>query len=123
MTLKEERSGPIGAAPEGLATRLTRYRSFLDLPVASVEWDGAHHFSFYLFSRSDLITGCKFQKKTGGDDGPLTPWELPMTNYHHDYDEKGDDNDERDNYYGYRCHLRLGRYDPLAPRSAAGPKL
>ena len=71
---------------------------FLDLPVASVEWDGAHHFSFYLFSRSDLITGCKFQKKTGGDDGPLTPWELPMTSYHHDYDEKGDDNDERDNY-------------------------
>ena len=23
---------------------------FLDLPVASVEWDGAHRFSFYLFS-------------------------------------------------------------------------
>jgi hypothetical protein len=34
----------------GFAPNSPDISDFLDLPVASVEWDGAHHFSFHLFS-------------------------------------------------------------------------
>jgi hypothetical protein len=42
----------------------------LDLPIASVEWDGMHLVFLIYF-----VTDCPFQN-TGGDNGPLTPWEL-----------------------------------------------
>lgn len=46
---------------------------FLDLPVASIEWDGAPFFICGL-SRFNLLffVGCK---NVGDENGPLTPWE------------------------------------------------
>jgi hypothetical protein len=56
---------------------------FLDLPIASVEWDGAYRFSFYSF---DLVTD-HWVQNTGDENGPLTPWELVVCN-HNDYNKE-----------------------------------
>ena len=66
----------------GFAPNSPDISDFLDLPVASVEWDGAHHFSFHLFSWFD-----HWVQNIGDDNGPLTPSELLVWNKD-DYDEE-----------------------------------
>jgi len=48
---------------------------FLDLPVASLEWDGAHRFSFYSIFLIQFGNPNHRLHVTGDDNGPLTPWE------------------------------------------------